>query len=108
MNAPLQDLDLAAASDAYALLEIPLVSAEHADGASGECILQIINDLRNLYQQRNFSHVERFGSPDPMSETVLRDLGNAYDSTVLWMHQAQDGNSPPRLASSIKVKLLTQ
>ena len=108
MNAPLQNLDLATARDAYALLEVPLVSVEYADGASGECILQIISDLKNFYQQRNFSHVERFGSPDPMSETVLRDLGNAYDSAVLWMNQAQDGDPPPRLASSIKVKLLAQ
>ncbi len=106
MNAPLQDLNLTAAKEAHALLEIPLVSADQANGPSGECILQIISDLKRFYQQRNFSHVERFGSPDPISETVLRDLGNAYDCTVLWMNQSRDGDTPRRLESSISLKLL--
>lgn len=106
MNAPVQHMNLAAENEAHDLLEVSLVSVDQAGETSGECLLQIITDLKRFYQQRNFSHVERFGSPDPLSETVLRDLSNAYDSAVLWMNPAREGDSPPQLASPISLKLL--
>ena len=108
MNTALQDIGLAKAGKESALLEVPLVLAEGDSASSGECTLQIINDLQRYYQQRNFSHKERFGAPDPLSEAVLRDLSNAYDSAILWLNWAQGGNTPTRLESSISLKLVAE
>ena len=100
MNAPLRALDASRDSEA---LTIPLVAHDASDNTSAECVLQVISDLKKLYQRRNFSHLERFGKPEPLAQSVLEQLDRAQEDTLAWLAQARASNRQPRLHSAISV-----
>lgn len=79
MNAPMPTTDYFRNRSDTNSLEIQLVDRESDSEDSQQALLQILSDLQSYYRRRNFSHEERFGSPDPFSEAVLYDLANAYN-----------------------------
>jgi hypothetical protein len=57
------------------LMEEPL-RCEH----SGMPVLQLLAALRRYHQERDLSHQERFGTPDPQARQALSELGQAQES----------------------------
>lgn len=86
--------------------EIPLVDGGYCARESPECVLQMIADLQSYHRRRIFSHQERFGVPDPLSEQALNDLARAHKSATQLIEQASGGNVALTLEPTLKVSVV--
>ena len=108
MNAPATGLDYGHKSAGGEYLEIPLVEAGNATEESAECVLQMIADLRSYHRRRTFSHKERFGTPDPLSEKALEDLACAHESATRLIEEARESSMTVTLAPTLKISVAAQ
>lgn len=108
MNAPAVSPDLVNTAEASPSLDIPLLGGKLGADDSRQYVLQMIHNLQGYHRKRNFSHQERFGEPDPLSESVLHELAAAFESAKQLIDQARDGNAALVIESSIKVKFAPQ
>ncbi len=105
MNAPVSWLNAVAESNTDGSLEIPLVDGGYRGEESAECVLQMITDLQSYHRRRVFSHQERFGVPDPLSEQALHDLARAQKRALQLIKQARGSNVALRLEPTLKVSV---
>lgn len=73
----LREQDIQGGEDSFqvSLMEEPL-HTEH----SGMPVMQLLAALRRYHRERDFSHQERFGTPDPQARQALSELGKAQES----------------------------
>jgi len=82
-------------------MEIPLLGGKFYTDDSHGSILELLLDLQSYHQQRNFSHQERFGKPDPWSEKMLVNLHEALEQTKFLIDQAKSQAATLSLKSSM-------
>ena len=103
MNAPAPGLDYGHKRVGGDYLEIPL--AGNATEESAECVLQMIADLKSYHRRRIFSHKERFGTPDPLSEKALQDLACAHESATRLIEEARENSMAVTLVPTLKISV---
>ena len=108
MNAPVTGVNLADLQQADGTLEIPLVDGSQCAEHSRDSVMQMINDLQTYHRRRNFSHQERFGRPDPLSEQALEGLDRALESASRLIEDAEDSSVALTIESTIKVTVAPQ
>ena len=79
MNAPIPGLRAHIEQDKEALFQVSLMDGSLHDGA-GMPVLQLLEALRQYHQQRDLSHWERFGEPDPDARKALAELDETRHS----------------------------
>ena len=105
MNAPVYGLNAIEEASAGGSLEIPLVNGGYCGEESAECVLQMIADLQSYHRRRVFSHQERFGVPDPLSEQALHDLARAHERATRLIKEARGSSVALTLEPTLKVSV---
>lgn len=80
MNAPIPENQLHNHNLSEGLLQVSLMDEPLQNDNTGIPVLELLAALRKYHQQRDFSHQERFGSPDRQSRQALSALDEAQHS----------------------------
>lgn len=108
MNKPALYIGDAQQEGASHSLDIPLLDGELSPSTSREYVLELLTELQNHHSLRNFSHQERFGKNEPLSEKVLTELADTLEKAKHLLSQGQFSDSPFIIESSIRIKFSPQ
>ena len=101
MNAPVaQEISLNLSSGEE-LLTIPVLNNALSEADSQESVLHLINSLYNYHQAKNFSHIERFGTPDAHSEKLQQQLKQSLQKAKNLFQEAQQEDSTGQLQATL-------
>ena len=80
MNAPIPELRAPVAHTKEDTIQVSLMEEPLHTEQADMPVVQLLAALRKYHQARDFSHQERFGTPDPQSRRALSELGRVQQS----------------------------
>ncbi len=104
MNAPTRGLPPQENQAAQDLMHVSLLEEPLRD-QTGMPILQLLEALQKYHQLRDFSHQERFGTPDEQSRRALLELGEARQSLNALTSSTGNGRDDFIIEASLNVRM---
>ncbi|MDY6921831.1 MAG: hypothetical protein SV765_16655 [Pseudomonadota bacterium] len=87
------------------ILDIALLDGELAADDCRDYVMKLITALEKLHHVRDFSHRERYGFSDPLSNKALNEISEALQEAKVIVKQAKQNSSALVIESSVRIKV---